>query len=292
MGMSYVDDNGKFSGMEVEDCRAVAAAIFGDKNKVKFYPLSLKTRFLAVQTGKVDVLFRSATKTLSRDAALGLNFPAITWYDGQGFLVNKRLGVTSAKQLDGAAICIPPGTTTEKNVAEYFRSQNIHYNPVIIEQVTEIERALEKGRCDVFTQDKTYLIGARSALPDPKHWIILPETISKEPLGPAVRQGDDQWADIISWTVNTLIAAEEFGITSQNVNKWKNSNNEEVLRILGYQGKLGSYLGLSNNFGYNIIAQVGNYKQIYQETLKKYGMPRGLNKLWTQGGLLYAPPFR
>ena len=292
LGMSYVDNKGHFSGMEVQYCRAVAAAIFGDKRKVRFYPLSDKVKFLALQTGQVDVLFRSVTWTLSRDGDLSLEFPDIIWYDGQGFLVNGSLGVKSAKDLSGATICLLAGTTTEKNTAEYFRAKNMSYQLVTYTNNTQIEKALKSGRCDVYTDDQTLLSGIKITMPDPKNWIILPETISKEPLGPVVRQGDSKWADVVRWTVNVLIAGEEFGVTSNNVNQERHSKNQEVLRLLGVKGQLGSYLGLSKDFGYNIIKQVGNYKQIYKRTLGAVGLPRGLNKLWTQGGLLYAPPFR
>ena len=292
LGLSAIDKNGVWQGIDAEGCRAVAAAVFGNKDKVKFVPTTTRNRFAVLQSGQVDVLFRGNTLTLSRDTKLGFDFPVINWYDGQGFLVNRSLGVKSAKGLNGVAICIQPGTTAEKNIAEYFLSHNMVYEPIVIERQTEAQKTLKAGRCDVYSTDKTGLTGMRASMPDPKNWIILPETISKEPLGPVVRQGDSKWADVVRWTVNVLIAGEEFGVTSNNVNQERHSKNQEVLRLLGVKGQLGSYLGLSKDFGYNIIKQVGNYKQIYKRTLGAVGLPRGLNKLWTQGGLLYAPPFR
>ena len=292
LGLSAPDDKGRWQGIDVEICRSVAAAIFGDGSKVKFTPLTTKNRFTALQSGEIDVLSRSTTWTLSRDADLGLDFAGVTWYDGQGFLVNKKIGVTSAKQLDGATVCIQPGTTTELNLADYFKANGMKYEPVTTETQDDALKALKAGRCDVYTSDATGLSGVKATMTNPDNWVTLPELISKEPLGPLVRHGDSQWADIVRWSLNTIIAGEELGISSENVDTFKSSKNGEIKRILGYEGQLGKFLGLSKDFGYQILKQIGNYEEVYNKTVAKTGLPRGLNVLWTKGGLLYVPPFR
>lgn len=292
LGLSYKDDNGVDKGLDVEYCRALAVAVFGDKSKVKFKYLTAKNRLTALQTNEIDVLSRTTTWTLSRDVDLSLDFVGVWWYDGQGFLVNKKLGVKSAKELGGASVCIKPGTTTEMNLADYFREQGMKYEPITVETDTAALKSLKAGRCDVFTTDTTGLTGVKASMSNPDGWVILPEIISKEPLSPVVRHGDNKWADIARWTLNAMIAAEELGVNSKNVRKMKSSNNQEILRLLGVKGKLGHYLGLDPDWAYKIIKQVGNYAEIYDRTMKLVGLPRGLNMLWTKGGLLYAPPFR
>jgi general L-amino acid transport system substrate-binding protein len=291
-GLSYVDDKGKYQGIDVEYCRALASAVFGSGKKVKFTPLTSKNRFTALQSGEIDVLSRGTTWTLSRDTDLGLDFVGVLWYDGQGFLVSKKLGIKSAAELNGASVCIQPGTTTEQNLAEYFSANKMKYKSVSSETQSHSIKSLQAGRCDVFTTDLTGVAGVQSSLANPKDWVVLPEVISKEPLGPSVRHGDSKWADIARWTLYTLYAAEEFGITSKNVRKMKKSKNKEVLRILGVEGELGKFLGLRKDFAYKIIKNVGNYKEVYERTMALTGLPRGQNVLWTQGGLLYNPPFR
>ncbi len=291
-GLSAPDDKGRWQGIDVEVCRAVAAATLGNKDKIKFVPLTGKNRLTALQSGEIDMLSRNTTWTLSRDTDLGLDFAGVTWYDGQGFLVSKKMDVTSAKKLDGATICIKPGTTTELNLADYFKSQGMGYEPVSTETDDDAIKSLKAGRCDVFTSDTTGLAGAKASMPNPEEWIILSELISKEPLGPVVRHGDSKWGDIVRWSLNTIIAGEEFGITSKNIDSFKNSKNGEIKRILGHEGNLGKFLGLRKDFGYQILSQVGNYEEIYNKTMAHTGLPRGLNELWTKGGLLYVPPFR
>ena len=292
LGLSAPDDTGRWQGIDVEVCRAVAAATLGDKEKVKFIPLTTKNRFTALQMGEVDLLSRGTTWTLSRDTDLGLDFAGVTWYDGQGFLVSKELNVTSAKKLEGATVCIQPGTTTELNLADYFKAQGMSYEPVNSEKQSEAIKSLKAGRCDVYTTDVTGLAGIKASMPNPNNWVILPELVSKEPLGPLVRHGDSKWGDVVRWSLNTIIAGEEFGITSKNINSFKNSKNGEIKRILGHEGNLGKFLGLRKDFGYQILSQVGNYEEIYNKTMAHTGLPRGLNELWTKGGLLYVPPFR
>ncbi len=291
-GLSYIDDNGKWQGIDVEVCRAISAAIFGDKDKIKFIPTTTKNRFTILQSGEADVLSRNSTWTLSRDADLGLDFVGVTWYDGQGFLINKKLGVNSAKELDGATVCMEPGTTTELNLAEYFKRKEIKYEPVSVDTFDDAIKSLQAGRCDLLTSDSTGLSGVKASMPNPDNWEIFPELISKEPLGPAVRHGDSNWGDIVRWSLFTLIGAEELGINSKNVDDFKNSKNLEILRMLGHQGNLGKFLGVRKDFGYQIIKQVGNYKEVYDKTMAKTGLPRGLNSSYKQGGLQYVPPFR
>ena len=292
LGLSAPDDSGRWQGIDVEYCRAVAAAIFGDKEKVKFKGLTTKNRFTALQSGEIDILSRNTTWTLSRDTDLGLDFVGVTWYDGAGFLVNKKLGVSSAKELDGATVCIQPGTTTELVLADYFKLHKMGYEPVTTETQTDAQKSLKAGRCDVYITDATGLAGVRASMPDPNGWVILPEVVSKEPLGPVVRHGDSKWGDVARWTLNTIIVGEEKGITSSNVNSFSNTKDKEIKRILGMEGELGQYLGIRKDFGKQILSQVGNFEEIYNKTLAKVGLPRGVNQQWSKGGLLYAPPFR
>jgi general L-amino acid transport system substrate-binding protein len=294
-GFSNPDDKGKWTGIDVDYCRALAAAVLGDANKVKYVPLSAKVRFTALQSGEVDVLSRNTTWTHTRDTALGLDFVGVLYYDGQGFMVPKKLGVKSAKQLSGAAVCTNTGTTTELNVADYFRSNNMKYKVVAFEKADEVVAAYDSGRCDVYTTDRSGIAAQRTKLKNPKAHVILPETISKEPLGPVVRHGDNQWGDIARWTLNAIIIAEELGVSSKNVDKMKSSKNPEVRRLLGVEGDMGKKLGLEANWAYNAIKQVGNYAEIYEANVgpkTPLGLDRGLNKLWNKGGILYAPPMR
>jgi general L-amino acid transport system substrate-binding protein len=295
-GFSNPDDAGNWSGIDVDVCRAVAAAVFGDAEAVRYTPLTPKERFTALQSGEIDVLSRNTTVTLNRDTALGLDFTGVTYYDGQGFMVPKELGVNSALELDGASVCVQTGTTTELNLADFFRANNMSFTPVVFERPDEARTAYEQGRCDAYTTDASGLYAQRTGLSNPDDHIVLPEIISKEPLGPAVRHGDNQWGDIVRWTLYALLEAEEFGITSQNVDDMKaSSDNPGVRRVLGVEGDMGANLGLPNEWGYNIIKQVGNYGEIFERNVGM-GSPlkieRGLNALWTDGGLQYAMPVR
>lgn len=294
-GFSNPDDQGNWTGLDVDYCRAMAAAIFGDASKVKFVPLSAKVRFTALQSGEVDVLSRNTTWTMSRDVNLGLEFVGVDYYDGQGFMVRKDLGVKSAKELNGAAICTNTGTTTELNASDYFRANGMDYTLVAFEKADEVVAAYDAGRCDVYTTDRSGLAAQRVKLTDPEAHVVLPEIISKEPLGPSVRQGDAKWGDIARWTLNALINAEEAGITSKNVDEMKNSDNPDIRRILGVEGDFGQQLGLSNDWAYNAIKQVGNYGEIYDRNVgpnTPLRLDRGVNALWKDGGILYAPPIR
>src|SRR5215510_2032248 len=295
-GFMLADSQGKWTGLDVDVCRAVAAAIFGDAEKVKYVPLTAQQRFTALQSGEVDMLSNNTTATLTRDTALGLDFTAITYYDGQGFMVNKKLGVKSAKELNGATVCVQPGTTTELNLADYFRANKMTFKPVVIEKVEEVRAAFFAGRCDVFTTDASGLYSTRAAnAPNPDDYIILPEIISKEPLGPLVRHGDNQFADIVRWTLFAQIEAEEYGITSKNVDEMMKSDNPTIKRILGVTPGMGKALGVDEKWVYNIVKQVGNYGESFERNLgmsSPLKIERGLNRLWTQGGLQYAPPIR
>ena len=298
-GFSAPNDKGEWTGLDVDFCRAVAAAIFGDGTKVKFTPLSAKDRFTALQSGEVDMLSRNTTWTISRDTALGLNFAGVTYFDGQGFMINaKKLpGVNSALQLSGAAVCVQSGTTTELNLADFFKANNLEYNPVVFEKQEEADAAYDAGRCDAYTTDQSGLYSIRLTLTAPDDHVVLPEIISKEPLGPAVRQGDDQWFDIVKWTYFALLNTEELGITKANVEEMKNSANPEIKRILGVEAetKIGTDLGLSNDWVVNIVKAVGNYGEIFENNVGS-GSPlkisRGINALWTKGGLQYGMPIR
>jgi general L-amino acid transport system substrate-binding protein len=295
-GFSNPDDAGNWSGLDVDVCRAIAAALFGDPDAVRYTPLTAKERFTALQSGEVDLLSRNTTWTLTRDSALGLDFTGVTYYDGQGFMAPKSLGVTSALELDGASVCVQPGTTTELNLADYFRTNNMSYEPVVIERLEEVRAAYDQGRCDVYTTDQSGLYAERTVLTHPEEHIILPEVISKEPLGPAVRHGDNEWADVVRWSLYAMLEAEEYGVTSQNVDDLKaNSTNPVVRRLLGTEGEMGQDLGLPADFGYQVIKQVGNYGEIFEANLGQdtpLKIERGLNALWNQGGLQYAMPVR
>lgn len=295
-GFSETDADGRWSGIDVAVCRAVAAAVLGDGDKVSFKPLSPKTRFTELASGSVDILSRNTTWTFSRDADLKLTFVGVNYYDGQGFMVPKALGVTSAKELDGATICIQTGTTTELNLADYFRTNGMSYEPVPIETNTEAQQKYLAEACDAYTTDASGLAANRATFAAPQDHMILPEIISKEPLGPAVRHGDDEWADVVRWSLNALVAAEEYGVTAENIDEMKaNSANPEVRRLLGVEGDLGAMIGLDAEWAYRAIKVSGNYGELFAKFLgtdTKIGLERGLNAQWTQGGLLYSPPFR
>jgi general L-amino acid transport system substrate-binding protein len=294
-GFGMPDSKGVWKGLDVDTARAVAAAIFGDSSKVKFTPLTAQQRFTALQSGEIDVLTRNATRTLSRDTQLGLNFVTVNYYDGQGFMIPNKLGVKSAKELDGATVCVLPGTTTEQNAADFFRSNNMKWNPVVIESTSELAKTFFAGRCDVLTSDASQLAGTRAVAPNPKDYSILPEIISKEPLAPAVRHGDDQFRDIVDFAVLAMINAEEMGITSKNVDEKMKSKDPMVQRFLGVIEGNGKSLGLDEKWAYNIIKQVGNYGEVFERNVgvnTTLGIERGLNALWTNGGLMYSPPFK
>ncbi|CUB07288.1 MULTISPECIES: amino acid ABC transporter substrate-binding protein [Tepidiphilus] len=295
-GFSYTDASGNYAGIDADFCRAVAAALFGDAKKVKFTPLTAKERFTALQSGEIDVLSRNSTWTISRDVGMGMSFTGVTYYDGQGFLVNKKLGVKSARELDGATVCIQAGTTTEMNLSDYFRTNGMKYTPVTYEKSDESAKALESGRCDVLTSDQSQLYAQRIKLANPDDYVVLPEVISKEPLGPVVRQGDSEWFNVVRWTLFALVAAEEYGITSANVDQMaKTSTNPEVRRLLGLDTDFGKDMKLKKDWAYQIVKQVGNYGEMFERNVGK-GSPlkieRGLNAQWNKGGLQYAPPFR
>ena len=294
-GFAYPDASGAWKGFDIDFCRATAAAVLGDASKIKAVTSTGKTRFTKLNAGEGDVLWRNTTITFSRDVGVKLRFHGVNYYDGQGFLVKKALGVKSAKELNGASVCIQTGTTTELNLADYFHANGMKYEAVTIETNDEARQNYTSGRCDVYTTDASGLAATRSTFSDPQNHIVLPEIISKEPLGPATRQGDDQWSDIVTWVLNATITAEEKGITQANVDKMKSSKDPEVLRLLGVEGSQGKELGLSNDWAYNIIKSVGNYGEIFERNIgvnTPIGLPRGLNALWTNGGLQYSPPFR
>ena len=294
-GFSNPDAKGKWQGIDVDVCRAVAAAVLGDQSKVKYIPLAAKERFTALQSGEIDILSRNTTWTLTRDASLGMNFAGVTYYDGQGFMVSKDLGVKSAKELDGAAVCIQAGTTTELNLSDYFSVNGMKYQPVVFDTSDQTVKGFEAGRCDVLTSDQSQLYALRIKLKDPAKAIVLPEVISKEPLGPVVSQGDDAWFNIVKWSLSAAINAEEMGITSANVDEMKKTKNPSVARLLGTDGDLGKSLGLSPEWAYNIVKQVGNYGEMFERNVGE-GSPlkisRGINALWSKGGIMYAPPAR
>lgn len=294
-GFAYPDASGKWQGFDIDFCRATAAAVVGDAGKIKAVTSTGKTRFTKLNAGEGDVLWRNTTVTFSRDVGVKLRFHGINYYDGQGFMVKKDLGVKSAKDLDGASICIQTGTTTELNLADYFHANGMKYEAVPIETNDEARQNYISGRCDVYTTDASGLAATRSTFTDPQNHMILPEIVSKEPLGPATRHGDDQWSDIVTWVLNATITAEEKGITRANVDSMKSSKDPEVLRLLGVEGNQGEELGLSKDWAYQIIKQVGNYGEIFERNIGKdtpIGLARGLNALWTDGGLIYSPPFR
>ena len=294
-GFSLADGQGNYTGIDTEICRALAAAVLGDAHKVKFVPLSPPQRFTALQSGEVDLLARNTTWSLTREAELGLVFAPTVFYDGQGFLVSKKLGVKSAKDLSGATICVQPGTTTELNLADYFRAHNLKFEAVVFATDDETVKAYDSGRCDAYTTDASGLYAERLKLAAPDDHIVLPEIISKEPLGPSVRKDDIQWFQIVQWTHYALITAEELGVTQANVDEKLKSDNPEIRRLLGAEGDFGKSLGLTNDWAYRIIKAVGNYGESFERNVGM-GSPikiaRGLNALWSKGGLQYAPPIR
>ncbi len=292
-GFSQPDSKGEWKGLDVDMCRAVAAAMFGDAKKVRYTPLTAQQRFTALQSGEVDMLARNTTWTITRDTSLGLNFAGVNFYDGQGFMVPKKLNVKSAKQLNGATVCVQPGTTTELNLADYFRANRMTFKPVVIEKLEEVNNAYFSGRCDVLTTDVSGLVSVRgSRAPNPADHVILPEVISKEPLGPVVRHGDDRWFDVVKWSLNAMIEAEELGLSSKNIDQELNSTNPSIQRFVGATGDIGKMLNLDNRWAYSIVKQVGNYGETYEANLKPLGFERGVNELWTKGGIMYAPPLR
>jgi general L-amino acid transport system substrate-binding protein len=294
-GFGLPDPQGNWTGFDVDFCRAIAAAIFNDPAKVKFVPLTAKDRFTALQSGEIDVLARNTTWTLSRDTSLGLDFPAVTYYDGQGFMVRKGLKVSSALELNDATVCVQQGTTSELNLADYFRSNHMGLKTVTFATGEEALKAYETGRCDSYTTDASGLYGERLQLSEPTQHIVLPEIISKEPLSPAVRHGDNQWADIVRWTHYVMLDAEELGVNKVNVEEKLKSADPEARRLLGVEGQYGEALGLTNDWAYRIIKHVGNYGESFERNVGQ-GSPlkivRGLNALWTKGGLQYGPPIR
>jgi len=307
-GFSYTDEKGQYKGIDVDVCRGVAAAVFGDASKVRFSPLTAKERFTAVQSGEVDVLSRNTTWTSSRDAGMGLSFTGVTYYDGQGFLVSTKIGVKSAKELDGASVCIQSGTTTELNLTDYFRANGMKYTPITydksdetVKKSDETVKALEAGRCDVLTSDQSQLYAQRIKLGNPADFIVLPEVISKEPLGPVVRQGDDEWFNIVRWTLFAMVNAEELGLTSLGLTSGnveeqaKTSANPDVRRLLGAEGEYGKDLKLQKDWALQIVKQVGNYGEMFERNVgmgSELKIARGQNALWNVGGLQYAPPVR
>jgi general L-amino acid transport system substrate-binding protein len=294
-GFSNADKDGNWTGLDVDFCRGVAAAVLGDAGKVRYIPLTAKERFTALQSGEVDVLSRNTTWTLTRDSSLGINFAGTIYYDGQGFMVSKKLGLKSALELDGAAVCVLAGTTTELNLADYFRTNKMQYQSVVFDTSDQVVKGFESGRCDVLTSDQSQLYGQRIKLKNPDDAMVLPEIISKEPLGPVVRQGDDAWFNIVKWTLNAMLNAEELGVSSANIDNFRNTTNPVIKRLLGLEGIRGKGLGLSDNWAYNIIKQVGNYAEIFERNVGK-GSPlkisRGLNALWKDKGLHYGPSIR
>jgi general L-amino acid transport system substrate-binding protein len=294
-GFSTPDDKGNWTGLDVDICRAIAAAIFNDPTKIKFVPLSAKDRFTALQSGEIDVLSRNTTWTLSRDTSLGANFTGVTYYDGQGFLVKKSLKVNSALELNSASVCVQTGTTTEQNLADYFKGNNMKYEVIAFASADETVKAYESGRCDVFTSDVSQLYAERLKLANPADHVVLPEIISKEPLGPMVRHGDDQWFDIVKWTLFAMVGAEELGMTQKNVDEVAKSDKPEVKRAVGTDGNLGEQLGLTKDWLVRIVKAVGNYGESFERNVgsgSKLGIARGLNNLWNKGGIQYAPPIR
>jgi len=295
-GFGAPNDAGVWEGIDVDICRAVAAAVFGDSTAVEFVPTTTKVRFTVLQSGEVDILSRNTTWTLQRDVELGLEFVGVNYYDGQGFMVRKDMGITSATELDGASVCIQVGTTTEMNLADYFTAQGMTYESVPVETNSEADAAYMAERCDVYTTDASGLYSSRAGYPDPTAHVVLPEIISKEPLGPVVRGNDSEWADVVRWSLNAMIIAEEKGITSANVDDMiANSEDPEIQRLLGVKAGYGGWLGLSDDWAVNIIKQVGNYSESFEKHIgvnTPINIARGLNALYNQGGILYAPPFR
>ena len=294
-GFSFPDTEGNWSGLDVDVCRAIAAAVFGNADAVSYRPLSAQQRFVALQSGEVDVLSRNTTVTLTRDTSVGLDFGPVVFYDGQAFLVPTELGVTSAVELDGASVCVQTGTTTELNLADFFRSNRISFEPVVFESLDELRGAFFAGRCDAFTGDSSGLASTRTIASNPDDYTILPDRISKEPLAPATRHGDDEWSDVVRWVVTALIQAEESGITSANVEDMRASDDPTIKRLLGVTAGFGEALGLDEAWAYNAIAAVGNYGEMFERNVgagSPLGLERGLNALYTHGGLMYAAPAR
>ncbi|UUP19103.1 amino acid ABC transporter substrate-binding protein [Nitratireductor thuwali] len=298
-GFSAPDDTGDWTGLDVDYCRAVAAAIFDDPEAVRFTALTAKERFTALQSGEIDILSRNTTWTISRDTALGLNFAGVTYYDGQGFMINaqKLQGINSALQLSGAAVCVQSGTTTELNLADYFKANNMEYNPVVFEKLEEVNAAYDSGRCDVYTTDQSGLYAIRLTLANPDDHVVLPEIISKEPLGPVVRHGDDQWFDIAKWVYFAMLNAEEYGITQDNLDEMLKSDNPNISRMLGTEegSKLAADLGLDEDWVVRIVRHVGNYGEVFERNVgaeSPLKISRGINALWTKGGIQYGPPIR
>ncbi|WP_368186389.1 amino acid ABC transporter substrate-binding protein [Aestuariibius sp. HNIBRBA575] len=296
VGFAAPDANGVWNGFDVGVCRAVAAAVFGDPTAVEFVPTTGQTRFTALASNQIDMLARNTTWTFSRDVDLKFEFVGVNYYDGQGFMVPRELGVTSAKELDGATVCIQTGTTTELNLADFFRTNNISYEPVPIETNAEAQQQYLAGACDVYTTDASGLAATRATFEDPAAHVLLPEIISKEPLGPLVRHGDSEWGDIVRWTLNALISAEELGITSANIEELTaGTDNPEINRLLGTEGELGAMLGLDADWAKNAVMAGGNYGELFEKNIGEnspIGLARGLNAPWTEGGLIYSPPFR
>ena len=294
-GFSNPDENGTWAGLDVDLCKAVAAATLGDASKIKLIPLTAKERLTALQAGEIDILSSNATWTLTRDTTLGLHFAGIKYHDGQGFMALRNLGVKSALELNGVTICIQSGTTTALNLADYFKENNMEYRPIAFDSSDQTVRAFKAGRCDVLTSDQSQLYALRIKLENPEDAVILPEVISKEPLGPVVRQGDDAWLNIVKWTLFAMINAEENGVTMANVDQMLKSKSPDVLRLLGVEGIKGKGLGLTDDWAYQIVKQVGNYGEAFERNIGQDSplkIDRGLNALWNQGGILYAPPFR
>jgi len=294
-GFGVPNDKGEWTGLDIDMCRAVAAAVLGDASKVNYIPSTAKERFTKLQTGEGDMLARNSTWTLSRDTELKLDFVGVNYYDGQGFMVRKDSGVTSAAELSGATICVQTGTTTELNLADYFRANGMELKTVVFEKADEGRGMYDQGQCDAYTTDASGLAAERTALADPASHIILPEIISKEPLGPAVRHGDSEWADVVRWSLNAMIAAEEYGVSSENLEQQKTSENPEIRRLLGIEGDMGAKLGLGNDWAVMIITQVGNYGESFERNVgvnTPLGLERGLNAQWNNGGLMYSPPVR
>ncbi|MCQ8782719.1 amino acid ABC transporter substrate-binding protein [Mangrovibrevibacter kandeliae] len=294
-GFASQNDQGAWQGLDVDYCKAIAAAVLGDASKIQYVPLSAVQRFPALQNNEVDVLVRNTTWTMGRDTSLGLNFTGVNYYDGQGFMVRKDLGINSALQLSGATVCVQSGTTTELNLADYFAANNMTYNPVVIEAQSDVNAAYDSGRCDVLTTDQSGLYASRLELGNPDNNVVLPEIISKEPLGPAVRQGDDQWFDVVKWVGFALVNAEELGVTQANVEEMEKSDNPEIRRMLGTDGTFGTDLGVDKDWAVKVIKAVGNYGEIFERNVGSntpLGIARGQNALWTKGGLQYAPPIR
>jgi general L-amino acid transport system substrate-binding protein len=294
-GFSAPDDKGNWTGLDVDLCRAIAAAVLNDPTKIKFVPLSAKDRFTALQSGEIDVLSRNTTWTLSRDTQLGLNFGAVNYYDGQGFMVRKSLNIDSALKLDSASACVQTGTTNEQNLADYFKANKMKYEVIAFATADETLKAYESGRCDTFTSDVSQVYAERLKLAKPEDHIVLPEVISKEPLATVVRHGDDQWLDIIKWTHYAMLNAEELGVNQKNVDEMLKSDKAEIKRLLGTDGNLGEQLGLTKDWAVRITKAVGNYGESFERNVgqsSKLNISRGLNRLWNQGGIQYAPPIR